>query len=124
MHGLAGSPLVVKYAPQLELLSRASLTITHAGMNTVMQSLSFGVPIVALPITHDQPAIAARVAWAEAGVTMPMKSITPEKLRDASTRVMNTPIYRARAQALSQAIKTAGGVERAADIVEQVIGSN
>lgn len=123
LQGLAGSPLVVKYAPQLELLSRASLTITHAGMNTVMQSLLFGVPMVALPITHDQPAIAARVAWSEAGVAMPMRSITAAKLREAVTRVMRTPIYRARAQALSESIKAAGGVERAADIVEEVIES-
>jgi zeaxanthin glucosyltransferase len=123
LQGLAGSPLVVKYAPQLELLSRARLTITHAGMNTVMQSLAFGVPMVALPITHDQPAIAARVAWSGAGMAMPIESITAGKLRGAVTRVMETPIYRTRAEALSKSIKAAGGVERAADIVEKVIGS-
>lgn len=122
--GLAGSPLVVKYAPQLEVLRRASLTVTHAGMNTVMQSLLFGVPMVALPITHDQPAIAARVAWSKAGVAMPMRSVSAGKLREAVTHVMQTPLYRARAQALSQSIHAAGGVERAADIVEQVLASN
>jgi UDP:flavonoid glycosyltransferase YjiC (YdhE family) len=31
---LPGNPLVVKYAPQLELLQKTALTITHAGMNT------------------------------------------------------------------------------------------
>jgi len=47
---LPGSPLVV-YAPQLELLAKARLTITHAGLNTVLDSLSNGVPLVAIPIT-------------------------------------------------------------------------
>lgn len=123
LRGLAGSPLVVNYAPQLDLLARASLTITHAGMNTVMQSLMCGVPLVALPITHDQPAIAARVVWSEAGVAMPMRSITARKLRRAVTRVLHTPVYRARAQQLSESIKAAGGVERGATIVEEVLAS-
>lgn len=123
LQGLAGSPLVVKYAPQLELLSRASLAITHAGMNTVMQSVLFGVPMVALPITHDQPAIAARVAWSGAGIAMPMARVTAPRLREAVARVMQTPTYRARAQALSESIKAAGGVDRAAEIVEEALAS-
>ena len=35
-------PLVVSYAPQLEILKRAALVITHAGLNTVLESLSEG----------------------------------------------------------------------------------
>ena len=46
---LPGRPLVVSYAPQIELLSRAAATITHSGMNTTQQSLHFGVPVVAIP---------------------------------------------------------------------------
>ncbi|MEO0648321.1 MAG: glycosyltransferase, partial [Cyanobacteria bacterium J06650_10] len=60
---LAGSPLVVEYAPQLDLLKKATLTITHSGMNTVLECLSNGVPIVAIPIANDQPGIASRVVW-------------------------------------------------------------
>lgn len=49
LQGMPGSPLVVGYAPQLELLKKATLTITHAGLNTVLESLSNGVPMVAIP---------------------------------------------------------------------------
>ena len=59
---LPGSPLVVGYAPQLELLQRTTLTITHAGMNTTLESLNNGVPMVAIPIANDQPGIASRIA--------------------------------------------------------------
>jgi zeaxanthin glucosyltransferase len=45
---LAGTPIVVPFAPQLELLKRATLTITHAGLNTALGSLSQGVPPVRL----------------------------------------------------------------------------
>src|SRR5215469_8517773 len=45
--------MVVSYAPQIEVLKRSSLCITHAGLNTVLESLSNGVPMLALPITND-----------------------------------------------------------------------
>ena len=64
---LSGDPLVVNYAPQLELLEKASLTITHGGMNTTLESLTYGVPIVAIPITNDQPGVATRIVYTGSG---------------------------------------------------------
>ncbi len=120
---LPGEPLVVRYAPQLDILARSSLTITHAGLNTVMQSLLFGVPMIALPITHDQPAIAARVARSGAGEAIPIRNLTASALRETILRVMQTATYRARARDLKDSIKVAGGVERGAAIVEDVLAS-
>jgi len=118
---LPGSPIVVNYAPQLEILSRASLTITHAGLNTVMQSLAFGVPMIALPITHDQPGIAARVKRSGTGEVIPAARVTAPHLQAAVQRVMTDPLCRIRAGALRASIQRAGGVERAATIVEDVL---
>ena len=63
-----GDPVVVDFVPQMEVLPKTSLAITHAGLNTVMQSLACGVPMVAMPMTHDQPAIAARLSRTGAGI--------------------------------------------------------
>ncbi|MEG3864073.1 glycosyltransferase, partial [Microcoleus sp. herbarium12] len=60
---LAGNPIVSGFAPQLELLQKATLTITHAGMNTTLESLRNGVPLVAIPVANDQPGVAARIAY-------------------------------------------------------------
>jgi hypothetical protein len=68
---LPGDPLMLGFAPQLELLRRASLTITHAGMNTVLESLAEGVPMVAIPIANDQPGMGARLAWSGSGAVVP-----------------------------------------------------
>ncbi|MBV8216522.1 MAG: hypothetical protein JOZ08_25170 [Verrucomicrobia bacterium] len=43
--------IIVQRAPQLELLKLASVCITHAGLNTVLESLAQGVPQVAIPVT-------------------------------------------------------------------------
>jgi len=51
---LPGQPIVVPYAPQLELLRRSALAVTHAGLNTVLDALSMGVPMVAVPVTKER----------------------------------------------------------------------
>jgi zeaxanthin glucosyltransferase len=118
---LPGDPLVVSYAPQVDLLARAALTITHAGLNTVLDSLANGVPIVAVPITYEQPAIARRVEWAGAGRTLSLKRLTPERLRETVKAVLERREYGLAAQRLGESIRAAGGTRRAADIVEEAM---
>jgi zeaxanthin glucosyltransferase len=117
---LPGSPLVVGYAPQLELLQKATLTITHAGMNTALESLSNGVPMVAIPIANDQPGVAARIAWTGTGEVVSLAKSGSSRLQAAVKRVLMDNAYKQNAARLQAAIHRAGGVSRAADIVEQV----
>jgi len=120
---LPGSPLVVNYAPQLGLLKDATLTITHAGMNTTLESLSNGVPMVAIPITNDQPGVAARIVWTGAGEAVPLAHLNVPRLRKAIKRVLMEDSYQQNASRLKEAICQAGGVNRAADIVEQAVST-
>jgi MGT family glycosyltransferase len=120
---LPGSPLVVKYAPQLELLKKATLTITHAGLNTTLESLSNGVPMVAIPIATDQPGVGARLVWTGTGEVIPLARLSTTRLRAAIEQVLTQDSYKKNASRLSEAIRRAGGVIRAADIVEQVIST-
>jgi zeaxanthin glucosyltransferase len=121
VRSLSGDPLVVPYAPQFELLARAALTITHAGLNTVLDSLANGVPLVTIPITYEQPAIARRVAWTGTGQSIPLGQLNAGRLRYVLTEVLDDPRYRAAAGVLAGAIGDAGGVQRAADVVESSI---
>ena len=120
---LPGSPLVVGFAPQLELLQRTTLTITHAGLNTTLESLSNGVPMVAIPIANDQPGVAARIAWTRTGEVVSLKDLSVSKLRSAIEQVLKEDSYKKNALRLQHAIEQAGGVKKAADIVEQAIAT-
>ncbi len=117
---LPGSPLVVGYAPQLEILQKATLTITHAGMNTALESLSNGVPMVAIPIANDQPGVAARIAWTGTGEVITLPKLSSSRLQVAIEKVLTQDSYKQNALKLQTAIRRAGGVSRAADIVERV----
>ncbi|NEQ35488.1 MAG: glycosyltransferase [Okeania sp. SIO3I5] len=120
---LPGNPLIVKYAPQLELLQKAALTITHAGMNTTLESLNNAVPMVAIPIAFDQPGVAARIAWSGTGEAIPLKRLTVDQLRKAISQVLTQPSYKQNAVRLQEAIKRSGGVTRAADIIERAVST-
>lgn len=123
MSTLPGAPLVVSYAPQLELLKRAALTITHAGLNTVLESLSYGVPMVAIPITNDQPGVAARIVWSGAGEMIPVSRLTVASLRSIIRKVLAQDSYKVQALRLQLAIQNSGGVNQAANIIEDAIAT-
>lgn len=120
---LPGNPLVVEYAPQLELLQKATLMITHAGMNTTMECVQQGVPMVAIPVTNDQPGVAARIAWTGAGERVPIGQLNIPRLRNAVRQVLSQDSYKQQVLRLQEATHRAGGVGRAADIVEQAIST-
>ena len=118
---LAGNPLVVCFAPQLAILKRASVVITHAGINTVLESLSEGVPLVAVPLGNDQPGMAARVKARGAGVVVSRRGLNPARLRTAVVEVLHDARYREAAQILQRAIQQVDGPGCAADLIERVL---
>jgi MGT family glycosyltransferase len=118
---LAGNPLVVRFAPQLEILKRAALVITHAGLNTVLESLSEGVPLVAVPLGNDQPGVAARVKARGAAVVVPRRRLNRARLRAAVMLVLREARYREAAQVLQRSIRQLDGPGHAAALIEKVL---
>ena len=117
-----GNTIIVQRAPQLDLLKQASVCITHAGLNTVLESLAQGVPQVAIPVTFDQPGVAARIAHKQTGVVTSLDKLTPDHLSSLLTEVLTTPGYRKNAKKLQKAIAAANGLSVAADLVEEALG--
>ncbi|WP_442789489.1 nucleotide disphospho-sugar-binding domain-containing protein [Paenibacillus sp. CAA11] len=54
--------------PQLEVLQKAKLFITHGDMNSTSESLYYGVPLIVLPQSADQPIVARCVDEIGAGI--------------------------------------------------------
>ncbi len=115
--------LVVGYAPQLPLLDRAAAAITHAGLNTALECLVRGVPMVCVPITNDQPGVASRVAWLGLGELLLPRQATAPRLRAALERVLAHAGYRAAAERYRVSLADHRGAERAADVVEQAFST-
>jgi MGT family glycosyltransferase len=118
---LPGAPIVVPFAPQLELLKRAAVCITHAGLNTVLEALTGGVPMVAIPVTNDQPAVAARVRWTGSGAVLPLKKLNAASVRQTVSDVLSKSHYRDNARKLQAEIAGLNPFDRASEIVESVV---
>lgn len=75
--------LVREFLPQVALLERAALAVTHGGNNSVTESLTCGVPMLVLPFSTDQFAGAAAIEDAGVGSVLDPNLATPGDLRDA-----------------------------------------
>jgi zeaxanthin glucosyltransferase len=115
---LPGYPLARDFLPQEAVLRAADLVVTHAGFNTVLETLTEGLPMVALPLAFDQPAVGARIARAGVGEVVKPRRATAGHLEQAIAKVLERPPYRARSGVVAQEIANAGGVARAADLIE------
>jgi len=114
--------IIVPRAPQLDLLKLASVCITHAGLNTVLESLAQGVPQIAIPVTFDQPSVAARIGHRQTGVVASLDKLTPDHLSELLDEVLINSTYRANAKRVQHKIIEANGLAVAADVVEEALG--
>ncbi|MCO5734756.1 glycosyltransferase [Rhizobium sp. SSA_523] len=116
-----GADWVTDFAPQRAVLERADLCITHGGMNTVMDALEFGTPLIALPIAFDQPGVAARVAHHRVGLRLSPHWLTAGRMKRAISTVLADPAYAERAQTIGRSIAAAGGLQAAMDRIETAV---
>ncbi|WP_242319061.1 macrolide family glycosyltransferase [Bacillus cereus group sp. BfR-BA-01349] len=118
---IPGNFKIYEYVPQLEILKKASLFITHGGMNSVSEGLYFGVPLIVLPIVNDQPLVAKRVEELGAGIVCNYKDITSAILSKAVEEILTNSKYRENSRRIGKQFKESGGFQKAADEVLQVI---
>lgn len=110
--------IVVDRAPQVQLLKRATLCITHAGFNTTLETLSQGVPMVAIPISYDQPGSAARIKRHGVGEFIEVDELSVDRLYALIQKVLNNPAYREKAQHFKKLIAERRGLDVAAEAIE------
>jgi MGT family glycosyltransferase len=111
--------IVVPFAPQLSLLERSHMLITHAGLNTALEGLARGLPMLCMPVTNDQPGVARRVEWLGAGEVLKPLKATASRVRHLVQKLLSDGRYRTAAERCRDELKANPGVARAADIVEE-----
>ena len=94
--------------------------ISHAGLNTTLTALGCGVPVLAIPITNEQPGIAARLAFCGAGRVIPVQKLSAASLRGLVVEMLSDSRYRKQAQYLQTQCQAAGGVVKATDLIEGI----
>ncbi len=116
--------VLVRHAvPQLGLLARAALFITHGGMNSVNEAMEAGVPMLVVPQGADQPMVASRITELGNGLSVGAQDVTEATVRTLASRLLHDHTYRAAADSLKLAQRAAGGAQRAVDELERYAAS-
>lgn len=110
------------FVPQLEVLQRATVFITHGGMNSVHEGLYYGVPLVVIPYHFEQfmngKAVEAQGAAVLVDSQRQRGDFTATELHGALDSVLKESRYHASAQKIQQALRSTGGYRQAADEIQ------
>jgi len=106
-----------QWVPHPEVLRHADVFVTHAGMGSVMEALSIGVPMVCVPAQVDQRVIAGQVAALGLGRTVP-GPLDAAELVEAVDAVAADGPHRAALRDMRTHLRNAGGAGKAAEVLE------
>lgn len=116
--------IVQQTFPQLPVLERATLFITHAGLGSVHETLWNGVPFVAVPQHFEQLRNAVPAARQGAGIILEDecygRAVTGPQLKAAVARITADPAYQENARRLGDGLRAGGGYVKVADVIEEI----
>lgn len=107
--------IVRNYVPQLEILKRANLFITHGGLNSAKEGIFHTVPLMVFPQNGDQFAVAHQVNRLGAGIGFENSDLTPGELRKAAEEASANETFHQNSRKIKESFEKAGGAKRAVD---------
>ena len=111
------------WLPQVAVVKRASLFLTHGGLNSIHDAMYFGVPLLICPQQEEQTLNGSRAVELGAGLMLRKKDFTTENLRHAVTQLLSNARFKRNSQKIGETFRTAGGMKKAADEIEMLLGS-
>lgn len=85
-----------KNVPQLEVLSKADLFITHGGLNSIKESIDAGVPMLVYPINsnYDMNGNSSRVVYHKLGLRGDVDNETIDEISDKISKLLSLQEYK------------------------------
>ena len=109
---------VFTHVDQIAVLQQADVFVSHCGMNSVSESLYFGVPLVMLPQTSEQGGVAERVFQLGAGIKLDKSDAV--SILGAIRKIFADSCYTQNAAVISESFRNCSGAKGAADKIMQV----
>lgn len=103
--------------PQLQVLQMADVFVTHGGMNSVSESIVYGVPMVVIPFVSDQPVNARCIEKLGAGKKMDYAQVNSTSIKEKVLSVMNDNYIKGNLEKVKQLIENAPGNKGAAEMI-------
>lgn len=111
--------------PQLDVLKKADLFITHCGMNSANETIKYGVPIVAIPIDGDQPIVAIRMCdELSLGLRLDPLKLNPDEIADAIYQVLSDEKFKQNIKEFSKISTTNNGQVEGVKLIMDFMSQN
>ncbi|CAN5458246.1 glycosyltransferase [soil metagenome] len=117
---IPSNALLFKSVPQVELLARIDMFISHGGNNSINEALAAGKPIIVLPIGGEQADNASRIIYLGVGRKVDTQRFTAEDLRTVAEELRTNSSFAERAQEISRAIGATQGAVTASRCIERI----
>jgi MGT family glycosyltransferase len=117
--------LVSRFVKQTALLSNVDVFVTHGGLNSTIEGLFFGVPLVVVPEIREQHLTASRVQELGLGLVLRKETLTAEMLATTTRKVALDPEIQLHVKEMQRLTRMTGGFKRATEaIIEFVSGTS
>jgi len=127
---------VEAFVPQDHILHRASLMISHGGLNTLLGAFHRGVPVLTIPVAADMGQNGLRAEQLGCGLCIPYHSsvatyprceplldarrFTVDNVRAAVRQILGESAFRDAAMQLRHELRRMPGPEHGADLLERL----
>ncbi|CAB4571061.1 unannotated protein [freshwater metagenome] len=115
---LAPNMIGAEFLPQISIIPKVDLVITHGGNNTTTESVHFGKPMIVLPLFWDQYDNAQRVHEKGHGIRLATYAFKDEELTGAIEKLLNDSNLLAKLKNIGEAVRSRKGIEEAATKIE------
>jgi MGT family glycosyltransferase len=113
---------IAPHVQQLTVLAEADIFVTHGGLNSTMEALYYGVPLIVIPTTREQRLTARRIRDLGLGTMLERADLTAETLRTTARDVAANRTMRDNVRRMQLTTREAGGAQRAADMLLHYAG--
>lgn len=113
---------ILPFVPQINVLEKASLYITHCGMSSANEAIYFAVPVICIPMAADQPFVAKRLCDdLNLGMRFEPYDFKPSQLNKAMIKILNDQSFHKRIYDLSKIMNKYNGGKAAAQEINQLL---
>lgn len=114
---IPSNAIVVQYSPQIKLLKRTSVLITHAGISTVNEALMEGIPMLSVPLGRDRMEMAQKSVYNGFGIRLNLDQASPRRIKKAVLELLKNPRYRRAAEGVQYSYRSCDAPRTGADLI-------
>jgi UDP:flavonoid glycosyltransferase YjiC (YdhE family) len=113
--------LIVPWVNHRSLFPHLRAALTHGGMSTTTDTISFGLPTLHIPVGCDLPSLSRKIVAKKAGLRVSHKCANPENIAENINKLVNSKQMQSNVKILQKSFLALGGAKRAVDLIEQFV---